>query len=35
LLEAHQKNELVLFCGAGISYPLGLCSFRAIVKSGV
>lgn len=32
LLEAQENDNLVLFCGAGISYPAGLCSFKELVE---
>lgn len=32
LLQAHETNRLVFFCGAGISYPAGLPGFRGLVR---
>ncbi len=31
LLQAHEDGHVVLFCGAGISYPAGLPSFARLV----
>jgi SIR2-like domain len=31
LLDAHNKNNLVFFCGAGISYKAGLPNFKGLV----
>ena len=31
LLQAQEEGGLVLFCGAGISYPAGLPGFRGLV----
>lgn len=31
LLQAHEDGRVVFFCGAGISYPAGLPSFRGLV----
>ena len=31
LLEAHEEGEVVFFCGAGISYPVGLPGFEGLV----
>ena len=31
LLEAHEEGKIVFFCGAGISYPAGLPSFKGLV----
>ena len=31
LLEAHEEDRAVFFCGAGISYPAGLPSFKGLV----
>ena len=31
LLQAHEEDRAVFFCGAGISYPAGLPSFRGLV----
>ena len=31
LLQAHEEGRVVFFCGAGISYPAGLPSFRGLV----
>ncbi len=32
LLQAHEDGRLVLFCGAGISYPAGLPGFDGLVQ---
>ena len=32
LLEAQEQGTLVLFCGAGISYPAGLPGFKDLVR---
>lgn len=32
LLRAHEEGRVVFFCGAGISYPAGLPSFKGLVK---
>ena len=32
LLEKHEDGEVVLFCGAGISYPAGLPNFSGLVR---
>ena len=32
LLEAHEDEHVVFFCGAGISYPAGLPGFEGLVK---
>ena len=32
LLQAHEDGQVVFFCGAGISYPAGLPSFKGLVK---
>lgn len=32
LLQALEDSRLVLFCGAGVSYPAGLPDFRGLVK---
>ncbi len=32
LLRAHECGELVLFCGAGVSCPLGLPLFEGLVQ---
>jgi len=32
LLQALEDGQLVLFCGAGISYPAGLPTFRGLVE---
>jgi len=32
LIEAQENNELVFFCGAGISYPAGLPDFKGLVN---
>lgn len=31
LLQAHEESRVVFFCGAGISYPAGLPSFKGLV----
>jgi len=31
LLQAHEENCLIFFCGAGISYPAGLPGFKGLV----
>lgn len=31
LLHAHEENRVVFFCGAGISYPAGLPTFKGLV----
>lgn len=31
LLQAHEDGRVVFFCGAGISYPAGLPSFKGLV----
>ena len=31
LLQAHEDGQVVLFCGAGISYPAGLPTFSCLV----
>ncbi|KPX40046.1 SIR2 family protein [Pseudomonas ficuserectae] len=31
LLQAHEEGRVVIFCGAGISYPAGLPGFRGLV----
>ena len=31
LLQAHEESRVVLFCGAGISYPAGLPGFKGLV----
>ena len=31
LLQAHEEGRVVFFCGAGISYPAGLPSFKNLV----
>ncbi len=31
LLQAHEEGRVVFFCGAGISYPAGLPSFKGLV----
>jgi hypothetical protein len=31
LLEAQENDNLILFCGAGISYPAGLPLFKGLV----
>lgn len=33
LLRAHEEGRVVFFCGAGISYPARLPSFRELVKT--
>lgn len=32
LVQAHEEGRVVFFCGAGISYPAGLPSFRGLVE---
>ncbi len=32
LLQAHEDGRVVFFCGAGISYPAGLPSFKGLVE---
>jgi NAD-dependent SIR2 family protein deacetylase len=32
LLQAHEEGRVVFFCGAGISFPAGLPSFRGLVE---
>ncbi|MBF0459864.1 MAG: SIR2 family protein [Magnetococcales bacterium] len=32
LLQAHENGQVVFFCGAGVSYPAGLCGFDDLVK---
>ncbi len=32
LLQAHEDGRVVLFCGAGISYPAGLPGFSGLVR---
>lgn len=32
LLQAHEDEHVVFFCGAGISYPAGLPTFAGLVK---
>lgn len=32
LLQAHEEGRVVFFCGAGISYPAGLPSFKGLVQ---
>src|ERR1019366_3442243 len=32
LLQAQEDGQLVLFCGAGVSYPAGLPGFRGLVE---
>ena len=32
LLQAHEEDRLVFFCGAGISYPAGLPDFKGLVE---
>ncbi|MBF0304825.1 MAG: SIR2 family protein [Alphaproteobacteria bacterium] len=31
LMQAHEEGRVVFFCGAGISYPAGLCDFKWLV----
>ena len=31
LLQAHEEGRVVIFCGAGISYPAGLPGFQGLV----
>ena len=33
LLQAHEENRVVFFCGAGISYPAGLPGFKGLVEA--
>ncbi len=33
LLQAHEEGRVIFFCGAGISYPADLPSFRGLVQS--
>src|SRR5258708_35038562 len=33
LLQAHEEVRVVLFCGAGISYPTGLSDFKGLVDA--
>ncbi|HEV2596624.1 MAG TPA: SIR2 family protein [Sphingomicrobium sp.] len=33
LLQAHEEGEVVFFCGAGISFPADLPSFKGLVKN--
>ena len=30
LLQAHEDEQVVFFCGAGISYPAGLPTFSGL-----
>lgn len=32
LLQAHEEGRVVFFCGAGISYPAGLPTFKGLVQ---
>ena len=32
LLQAHEEDRVVFFCGAGISYPAGLPGFKELAK---
>ena len=32
LLQAHEAGRVVFFCGAGVSYPAGLPSFKVLVE---
>ena len=32
LLQAQEDGRLVFFCGAGVSYPAGLPTFRGLVE---
>ena len=32
LIEAHEDGRVVFFCGAGISYPAGLPTFKGLVE---
>ena len=32
LLQAHEEGQVVFFCGAGISMPAGLPSFKRLVE---
>ena len=31
LLQAHEEDRVVFFCGAGISYPAGLPGYKRLV----
>lgn len=33
LVQAQEENNVVFFCGAGVSYPAGLPGFQGLVKS--
>lgn len=33
LLQAHEEGRVVFFCGAGISYPVGLPGFKGLVET--
>ena len=33
LLQAHEDGHVVFFCGAGVSYPAGLPSFRGLAEN--
>lgn len=33
LLQAHEEERVVFFCGAGISYPAGLPGFKGLVDA--
>src|ERR1700690_3665594 len=33
LMQAHEEGRVVLFCGAGVSYPAGLPGFKRLVKN--
>lgn len=33
LVQAHEEGRVVFFCGAGISYPAGLPSFKGLVDA--
>lgn len=33
LLQAHEDGDVVFFCGAGVSYPLGLPGFKGLLES--
>ena len=32
LMQAHEEGQVVFFCGAGISYPAGLPSFKGLIS---
>ena len=33
LLQVHEEGRVVFFCGAGVSYPAGLPSFKGLVEA--